>query len=56
MIGEHVILFSLFQDPDKMEFEEFIEFMKKVEKMSGKPEDQESKLVTAFRYFDTDGR
>lgn len=39
-----------------MDFDEFLDLMKKVEKMSGKPEEQESTLMKAFKQFDVDGR
>lgn len=43
------------KDKEEMDFEEFTELMKKVEKISGKPQDQVTDLVKAFKHFDSDG-
>ena len=43
------------QDKDEMNFDEFIELMKKIEKQTGPPQDQFNDMIRAFKKFDTDG-
>ena len=49
-------IFILFIGDEKITFDEYKAFMEMTEGRMGTPEEQEEKLIEAFKVFDKDGR